>query len=121
MTEQEKIAKQFGLTVEQLNATSPHERERAIAESLSSDERSLAAMFKMSEADIAEMVSDRAEEFTPAEAVARLNALGKAGQGRLLALNPAAGHRLYSQAAKVDSSFCSFRDATADLVRASGK
>lgn len=78
-------------------------------------------MFKMSEADIAEMVSDRAEEFTPAEAVARLNALGKAGQGRLLALNPAAGHRLYALAAKADTSFCSFRDATADLVRASGK
>lgn len=120
MTDQERIAQQFGLTIEQLNATSPHERERAIAESLSSDERSMAAMFKMSEADIAEMVSDRAEEFTPAEAVARLNALGKAGQGRLLALNAAAGHRLYAQAAKVDSSFCSFRDATADLVRASG-
>ena len=60
MTDQEKIAQQFGLTIEQLNATSPHERERAIAESLSSDERSMAAMFKMSEADIAEMVSDRA-------------------------------------------------------------
>jgi hypothetical protein len=120
MTDQEKIARQLGITVAELSAPTAAERDRTLEVSLTNDERTLARQLGMSPEDIAEMVTERATDIEPEEASERLKLLGKEGQGRLLALSAAAAYRLFSQASKREAKWSALREATADLIRASG-
>ena len=117
-TDEQKIAKTFGLTVDQLRATTPDEKDDTIRASLTKDERSIARAFGMKHDAVAELVTDNFEGIEPTEAAAKLSALGKEGQGRLLALNPAAALRLLTSAAKKDAQWIALRDATARLITA---